>query len=373
MAHPTDNSAFLSAADDIRAYEYQRGQAEQQEKVNELSILLSAERAKVSNLTALVDLRTVERDAARDEYAGHMATQHVAEGPTARDLIGCRIFPQYADKVYGQHDALFSWIEDSGLQRITGQVGPETPEAAIKFYQRLRDELGIKFWFTIGKPRQVFTAAQQAKVVALADRLGDSIEQVANWNEPNHLRNSGDIPLAGWETKVRPQQQWLWDTFHPRGIDVATPQLWSGDFRQHEADLRKMAPALEGLYDVIAWHLYPRGGVGADLVQEFYDLYFSVLGVHPVCCTEGGYFDAPKYTGGAVAVTQAQAAEYLPQHARLYTDRGDRFGGFELLNDPDPSQANRESNLGWINTPTLDPATWTAKPVFTAMKALVTA
>jgi hypothetical protein len=301
-----------------------------------------------------------------------MAT-HPVEGPSVRDLVGVRIFPHYADKTYGQHDALFSWIKNAGLKRVTGQVGPETPEAAIRFYERLRDELGIKGWLTIGKPRQVFTTTQQARVVALADRLEGFIEQVANWNEPNHLRNDGDIPVAGWETKVRTQQRWLWDTFHPRGIDVATPQLWSGNLSQHETDLRKMAPAVEGLFDVIAWHLYPRGGVGEDLVQGFYDLYYSVLGEHRVCCTEAGYFDAPNYTGGAIDVTQAEAAEYLPQHARLYTDRGDRFGGFELLNDPDPSKANREANLGWINTPAIDPGTWTAKPVFNAMKAMLTA
>lgn len=339
------------------------------------------EAATRSELESQIDQLAAQRDAARAELADvKVALAECQSGEpepsgSVSELVGVRIFPHYSGKTYGNHDALFSWLSDSGLRRVTGLVSTNTPADTIAFYKRLNVELGIKMWLTIGQPRQVFSSGDWTNVANKIDAMGgaDAVEQVANWNEPNHMRNTGDIPLTDWPKKAGQQQQGLWNMAHPQGIDVATPQLWSGRFSQHEADLRTMAPFIEGYFDYIAWHLYPRGGVGEDLVQSFYDLYYGVLGEHPVCVTEAGYFNAANYTGGAVAVTPEQAGQYIVPHIRLYTDRGDRFGGFEFLNDPDPSQANREAGLGWIWTPSLDPKTWSAKPIYHSVKAFINA
>src|SRR5690606_36471865 len=130
--------------------------------------------------------------------------------------------------------------------------------------------------------------------------LAGMVEQVANWNEPNSSRNTNDPPLTNWAPNSGIQQKALWQIGSSRVIDVATVQLHSGSLTQHEADLRLVAPHLEGYDNRIAWHLYPRGGVAANLVQQFRDLYAQVLGDYPVTCTEAGYFDAVNYTGGAI-------------------------------------------------------------------------
>lgn len=294
--------------------------------------------------------------------------------PSLRDLVGVRIFPHYTDKTYGRHEALFSWLADSGIKRVTGLLDHDMDARVQAFYKRLHDELGIKMWFTVGKPRVLYSPTQWDDVKAILDGpLAGAVEQLASWNEPNHRRKQSDPPLTNWAPDSGVQQQGLAAVGRPRDIEVATVQLHSGSFPQHEADLRMVAPYLEGYFDRIAWHLYPRGGVGAALVQQFYDLYRTVLGDFPVSCTEAGYFDAVNYSGGAVKVTQAEAAEYLPQHVRLYTDRGDRIGCFEFLDDPDPGDSNREASLGWIDTPSLDPSTWRAKPVYHAVRSMLAA
>src|SRR3546814_2100506 len=64
------------------------------------------------------------------------------------------------------------------------------------------------------------------------------------------------------------------------------------------------------------------GTVGKEWVDRFYGLYESVLGKHPVVRTEAGYFTGSAAGTGANPVTEAQQAEYLPKHVRLYTEIG---------------------------------------------------
>ena len=83
-------------------------------------------------------------------------------------------------------------------------------------------------------------------------------------------------------------------------------------------------------FDHVAWHLYPRGTAGERLLDRFETTYRRRLGTHPVVCTEAGYFTAPHYNGGAVNLTEAEQARYLPQLLDLYVSRGYGISYFEL-------------------------------------------
>lgn len=75
MAHPEDNSAFLTAADEVRGYEFQRGEDSRDDEM--------------AGLAAQLDLALAERDAARAEYAAHMLThQPPPPPPDTRTIIG---------------------------------------------------------------------------------------------------------------------------------------------------------------------------------------------------------------------------------------------------------------------------------------------
>jgi len=279
-----------------------------------------------------------------------------------------RVFPSYTN-VYGQHDAVLARLGDLGIKRMSHKITPLMDAASIVFTQRAFQEHGIKSWLTVGEPRVPLTASDWDRITALlTGPLAGMVDRCYGWNEPNHVRGGGALPVD-WQLMTGAHQTQLWQRVAPLGIKVGTPQLWSGDFATHDADLVKLAPVIAGKFDHIAWHLYPRGGVGVDLLDRFEATYRAALGVHPVVCTESGYCTAPNYTGGSKAVTEGEEATVLPQLIDAYVSRGHGLSLFELLDDPDPSGANRESHFGLVRCPSLDPATWSPKPAFDAARS----
>ncbi len=290
--------------------------------------------------------------------------------PEAR-LVAVRVFPSYNTKVYRHHDAVLARLGDLGVKRMSHKMTPglASNAAVIAFTQRAYFEHGIKSWLTMGEPLAPLSSADWDRMIkALKGPLAGMVDRVYGWNEPNHVRGGGRLP-SNWHSMTAAHQHQLWSRVSPLGIKVGTPQLWSGDLNRHDADLAKLAPGIRGSFDHIGWHLYPRGGVGVELLDRFDATYRRTLGTFPVVCTEAGHFTAPNYTGGAVNVTEAQQADYLPKLVDEYLSRGYGLSYFELLNDPDPTGANREAHLGLFRTPSLDPGTWTPKPAFSSLKA----
>lgn len=286
-------------------------------------------------------------------------------------LVAVRVFPSYNTKVYQHHDAVLARLGDLGVKRMSHKLTPSIASnaAVISFTQRAYFEHGIKSWLTVGEPHVPINAAGWDKMVkALRGPLAGMVDRVYGWNEPNHIRGGGALPST-WHITAAEHQRELWARLSPLGIKVGTPQLWSGDLNRHDADLAKLAPGIKGNFDHIGWHLYPRGGVGVELLDRFDATYRRTLGTFPVVCTEAGHFTAPRYVGGAVNISEAQQAVYLPKLVDEYVSRGYGLSYFELLDDPDPSGANREAHLGLFRTPTLDPADWTPKPAYAALKA----
>ena len=288
---------------------------------------------------------------------------------SARELVAVRVFPTYRAEVYGQHDAVLARLGTLGVKRISHKFSPLTDPATIAFTRRAYHEHGIKSWLTVGEPRVPLTTSQWDKMEALlAGPLAGMVERCYGWNEPNHGRGGG--PLTDqWPEQTAAHQKQLWARAKPLGIKVGTPQLWSGSFDTHDADLARLAPLIEGNFDHIGWHLYPRGGVGVDLIEEFEATYRRLLGDFPVVCTEAGYLDAAGYTGGAANLTSAQKADLVPKLVDAYTSRGYGLSYFELLDDPDASEAGREASLGLVECKGIDPATWKNKPAFDALRS----
>ncbi len=289
----------------------------------------------------------------------------------ASALVAVRVFPSYSTKVYQDHDAVLARLGDLGIKRMSHKLTPSIASnaAVIAFTQRAYFEHGIKSWLTVGEPHVPLSAAQWDKMVAaLRGPLAGMVDRVYGWNEPNHIRGGGALP-SNWHVTAAAHQQQLWARVAPLGIKVGTPQLWSGDLNRHDSDLAKLAPGIKGTFDHIGWHLYPRGDVGVDLLDRFDVTYKATLGTFPVVCTEAGHFTAPKYVGGAVNISESQQASSLPKLVDAYLDRGYGLSYFELLDDPDPSGANREAHLGLFRTPSMSSSTWSPKPAFTALKS----
>ena len=285
--------------------------------------------------------------------------------------IAVRVFPTYRRAVYGNHDAVLHRLGQLGIRRISHRLTPGFSQDALVFTQRAFTEHGIKSWFTVGLPNVVLSAAEWDDVEeTLRGPLAGMVELVSGYNEPN---NDG---VTDWAARSVAHNRELYRRFSGLIPQVGTPQLWSGNLTRHDSDVKALKSAgLAGSFNTIAWHLYPRGGVGTSLIDRFEQVYFGAFGRHPVVCTEAGYStpDPAVYSGGAKIVTELEQATLLPQLIDAYATRGYGLSYFELLDDPDPTGGNREAHLGLWRCPALEPATWTPKPALAALRDKIAA
>lgn len=285
------------------------------------------------------------------------------------EKLAVRVFPQYTSKTYGNHAEVLDILGRLGVKRISGLLTPVMPSDVIQFYKDAYSRYGIKVWFAVGQPGDVLSDSQWANVRGLlsGDFGAGMVEIASGWNEPNH-QVAGD-----WSTLTAQHQQKLWTNVQSvnastgQQIKVGTPPLWSGSITEQYSDLTLLAPKIQGAYDTINWHLYPRGKTGADLA-DFLDTqvtkFVQAYGNIDIVNSESGYFTAENYVGGSNPSTEQEQAVQLPALAEAHLQRGISFSYFELLDDPDSTGANREAHFGLVRTPSLNPSTWSDKPAF---------
>ena len=312
----------------------------------------------------------------------------------AQDLanhVGIRDFPHYDTSTYGKRPAIETALDDLGVEWVSAKYVPARDEIAD--LARLH-AMGIKTVLTVGQIEGGYRPETAAFWNGLTENLvrwGENVPMVVGWNEPNHVRG-GVAPLpADWALRT------VRDNLVPltravaaanarmsHQVKVGSPALWDGDTAQFRRDAEKVAAvrytdstgtvwSAHNTIDTITYHLYPRGG---DPTWELDRTLDAMRDTFPNAeatqwCTEAGYFTAANYTGGAKAVTEAQQAAYTPKLALEYFLRGSYVSYFETTDDPDPTDSDREANLGLINTPSLDPATWQRKPAFGALAGIL--
>lgn len=289
-------------------------------------------------------------------------------------LSAIQVFPHREDfPLYVDYPKVFDALDELGIKRVRGQLGPGTSAKAFGFYQTAYEDHGIKTFFTIGEPREPMTASQLSAIETRLATLGDAVDSIYGWNEPNHIRGGGPAPLS-WIAQTVEHQKALGAMGGRLGKPVGTAQLWSGTVSDQWNDMAKLRNGgmSKADYDIIAYHLYPRDNDTAAEVAAFYgktELELRrVLGDtdSPFACTEYGWSTAPKAgTSGSVRLTEAQRAERLPMVAQYHTDNGNRHSLFELMNTADSTGADREDWLGIVHVD------GTRTPAFAAYRAFL--
>jgi hypothetical protein len=299
------------------------------------------------------------------------------EPPTAgaNPKVAIRVFPHYSG-TYANHEAVLQDLGRLGVSRVSALLYPTMSGDEILFYQNAYSRYGIRVWFAVGAPGVKLSDADWTKVRnLLTGPLAGIAEIASGWNEPNH-RVTGD-----WATPTAQHQIKLWANIQQvnaasgQTIRVGTPPLWSGDITMQYSDLRLLAPKIQGAYNTINWHLYPHGNTGsalAGMIDKQVTEFRSAYGSFPIVNSESGYFTAWNYSGGSNPSTEAEQAAQLPDLVNFHLSRGIGISYFELLDDVDPTGANREAHFGLVRTPSLSPSTWTDKPAFVVFKSLVT-
>lgn len=343
MTAPEDNSGLLQAADDIRAFEHARGAASRQPEVDELQ-------ARITDLEAQLKGSSAEDD-----------------------RWAVRVFPTYTTKTYGNHAAVLLLLGELGVRRISHLLTPSMSTDVQAFTQAARDQ-GVLSWLTVGQPLASYTAAQWAKMRALLlGPLRGCVTRVTGFNEPN---NDGD---PDWVAKTAAHARLLRALVDDVNADyaddgtapiwVGSTPLWNGNQDKHDADLAQLAPLVRDYVDGGMWHLYFRGGPADSGLYHQRSVYEAAYPGLPSGSHESGAFTAPNYTGGSNPVTEAGQADLCATVLDAYDAAGaDALCWFELLDDPDPTGSLREASFGLVRTPTLDPATWSKKPAFDALR-----
>lgn len=348
------------------------------DKQAEVDAALAA-KAKAEADDAADDAAIAQRDQTiqglRQEVADLRAQLDQGSESLRQSLSSVQVFPDRTDFAgYQQFDKVFQVLDDLGIKRVRGNVGPQTTDRTIQFYTDANKNLGIKSWLTVGKPRVPFTQAQWDATEARIRKI-PGVESLNGWNEPNDVRNASDPPLTNWVALTVAHQKALAALGAKLGIKVGTPSLWAGDLAvpPRDAAALKNGGMTPAHFDHIAYHLYP-GKLGTlESFNTRYDTHEAQLqsaygdSACPMVCTEYGWSVAPNQGATqAVRVTDEERAKRLSVLAKRFVDKKRGHSLFELLQQPDASGAEREDWLGIVSTSWARGATFDAYKQFLA-------
>jgi hypothetical protein len=295
------------------------------------------------------------------------STNHRATPVKTQDILdsfGVQVHQNYHGSVYDNSEVVLRLLEELGVRHTRDRLAVYS-SASMEFHQRAA-RLGIKQHAVCGALETTGDEERLAISTYVAARpwVFDSLE---GFNEPNAPGRPTD-----WAQRTVSHQLWLAALCRRTGLPACSPALFDQG-PTLAGDYERLAEAgIATHFDVINIHRYPGGEKPSTLIDERSSMAREAWGELPVWCSEGGYFTAPEYEGGATPVPAEVQAVYGPRHLMEWVSRSGRFWQYELLDDVDATGAEREAHLGMVETPSADPATWVKKPVFEEMSALLT-
>lgn len=304
---------------------------------------------QIATLSASRDDWKAQAEKALADYEAHMKT-HAPVFTKAQQSVGIQVFPDRGDLSYGKDlPGTKKMLADLKIKKVRGGIGPATTQTVIDWYNDIYDTLGIEACLTVGKPRDVLTAAEWDKVGVVLGKMR-GVEILCNWNEPNHNRGGTGITLDGWPVKTINHGAELTKRFGA-DYEIGSGQFWSGNKATHDADLKTIVAATgangvkyKDTFETIVWHLYQSG---LTRMQQYETTYRNLFGAtRPIICSETGMSTAPNQTQGAASMTEAEQAQYIVQHINMYLNAGHRVYWFELRDEYDPAGTDREDWLG---------------------------
>ena len=284
--------------------------------------------------------------------------------------IGVVVHFNYTDKVYGQTDRVIETVADLGVRHVRNRITTST--AGRRGFTEMA-KLGVKVNGVCGAFRDPQTmSAVMAEVVRTYPDPTAVFSAFESINEPN---NDG-VP---WITETRAKTRDLYlqrNAYGLQSIPILSPALARSTSGAEGGDTMTQSANLGDLSQYVDMgniHVYPRGMTPSTDLDYFMAAQRNVTGNLPMVCTEGGYFTAENYSGGSNPVPASVAGKYVPRQIMEHWVRGNRrFFTYELLDDYDPTGADRESNLGLLRVSSDGTSgVWTPKPAYHAIRNFV--
>lgn len=285
--------------------------------------------------------------------------------------VGVNIHLNFADSVYAQVDRVVAVVAELGVRRVRDRVA-SAPSTRRGFTALGRQ--GVRVQGLCGAFGDPESMAQVMREVVTAypapDLLFAAFEGI---NEPN---NNGRPWIRETRMKIRDLHEQR-DRVGLRQVPVVAPALARVNSGGAEGDdTEQQAANLGSLVEYVDLgniHVYPRDQRPSGDIDRFMGYERQVTGKLPMVCSEGGYFTAMDYRGGAFPTPEDVCAVYMPRLFMEHWIRGNRrFYIYELLDDYDPSNANRESSFGLLRVAGPgSSAAWTPKLQFRAVQNFV--
>lgn len=285
--------------------------------------------------------------------------------------VGVNIHLNFQGTVYAEVDRVVAVVADLGVRNVRGRVA-SSPATRRGFAALGRHGVRVEgVCGALGDPQSM--AQVMREVVTSYDDPEALFAAFEGINEPN---NNG----RPWIRETRQKTRDLHEQRDRMGlgrIPVVAPALArvnSGgvegdDTQQQAANLGSLVKYV----DLGNIHVYPKGQTPGQDIDRFMAYERQVTGNLPMVCSEGGYFTAMDYRGGAFPTPEDVCAVYMPRLFMEHWIRGNRrFYIYELLDDYDPSNADRESSFGLLRVTGPGPSSaWTPKLQYHAVRNFV--
>ena len=313
--------------------------------------------------------------AARPWLAGEVADRSARRIPVMRaqpadslvDFVGVNTHLNFRTAIYGNTGRVVEALQELGVRHIRDHVVRDP--VVVKVFKELARS-GIRVQGVCGALTDPETMDEVLGGVAAnfrrPERVFSAFEGI---NEPN---NDG----PPWIAETRRKSIALFNArrrFGLQEIPILAPALAEvargGPQGGNTLGQAARLGSLRRYVDFGNMHVYPRGLPPSSAMDYFRSAARHVSRDLPIWCTEGGYFNAMEFRGGANPVPEAVSAAYAPQQILTHVKQGTRrFYRYELLDEPNPTPTDREGTLGMIRT---DNPTWTAKPDFAPVQHLL--
>lgn len=285
--------------------------------------------------------------------------------------VGVVIHLHFGGTVYAHTGRVVDAVSDLGVRHVRNRI-TRTTGGRQGFTELARRGVRINgVCGAAGDPQTMFEVFSEImRTYPDPTAVFSSFEGI---NEPNLMGRP-------WVEETRLKTRGLWLQRQAQGlqeIPIVAPALARLEYGGVEgADTQAQSANLGSLAQYVDYgniHVYPRGMNPGTDIDEFMGYQRAVVGNKPMYCTEGGYFTGMNYVGGSNPTPADTAAKYTPRQIMEHWSRGNqRFFNYELLDDHDPSGADRESNFGLLAVEGNGPDDrWTPKPAYTAIKNFV--
>lgn len=296
---------------------------------------------------------------------------------TVRRSFGIAVQPNMRLTPYGRTDAWPIWAANMNVAYIRGKLGPRLPETP-SLIQQCRT-LGLKWVMAVIPEDWSMTHDELRAVLAyIRDNAADICIGIEGYNEPNNNRDGSAVRTDWAQATVAYQRvikEFVAATPSMSHVSVIGPSPRTAGGDESPPYLALRDAGIVPFMDQGGMHSYPAGAKPDTKVDYRLGIMATAYGSGMrTFVSETGYNNAMNSPlVGPRPVPNDVAATYGPRSLLEYFNRGCNSVRYELLSEPDPTNAEPEYSYGVLNCPSNDPSTWSAKPEYTAMQRFLAA